>query len=189
MCWRRKPDKKPDPKKLFSADPNNYGPEYLAHLLEQYKVFVDSADKNSDRRQSANNYFIAINTALITILGFSFQISTSETKSVVWFFLGVAGVIASILFWFLINAYKQLGTGKFAVIHEIEKRLPLAMFKYEWTVLGGGKKVTKYFPFSHIERVIPIFSAIGYGLLVFLAMHYGALNSIWQIVSGRISPN
>ena len=180
MCCCAEPAPKPDPKELFPVDHETYGPDYSAHLLEQYKLFVEGADKNSDRRQSANNYFIAINTALITLAGLTFNITTPGTKAVVWFILGVAGVIASVLFWFLINAYKQLGTGKFAVIHEIEAKLPLAMFKYEWSVLGGGKDPKKYFPFSHIERAIPLLSGAAYGLLILIALHYRAWHFLWQ---------
>lgn len=58
--------------RLFSITEENYGAEYKAHLFEQYKLYIESAEKISDRRQSANNYFIAINTALISLLGLSF---------------------------------------------------------------------------------------------------------------------
>ena len=75
--------------------------------------------------------------------------------------------------YFLIKSYKQLNTGKFAVIHEIEKHLPLALYKYEWQVLGEGKDKTKYYPFSHVELWIPrifgiLYLALGICFVVLL---------------------
>jgi len=65
----------------------------------------------------------------------------------------------------LIRSYKQLNAGKFEVIHEIEKRLPLALYKYEWEILGEGKDKNKYYPFSHIELWIPWVFGIIYAVL------------------------
>ena len=46
-----------------------YGEKYQEHLLEQYKLYVQMADKISERRQSANTFFLTINTVLIAFLG------------------------------------------------------------------------------------------------------------------------
>ena len=140
---------------LFSVDENSYGPEYKNHLFEQYKIFIQSVEKISDRRQQANNYFITINTALISLIGFSFQIKFFDGIPWIKFFLAFIGIIICVIFWYLIRSYKQINTGKFAIIHEIEKYLPLALYKYEWKILGEGKDKKKYYPFSHIELWIP----------------------------------
>lgn len=140
---------------LLSKTQKEYGALYEAHLFEQYKLFVESVEKTSDRRQHANNYFITINTALISLIGLSFQIKSFENVAWVKFILAVVGVIICVVFWFLVRSYRQLNTGKFAVIHEIEKHLPLALYKYEWKVLGEGKDTSRYYPFSHIELLVP----------------------------------
>lgn len=140
---------------LFSKNEKDYGNDYKEHLFEQYKLYVESVEKTSDRRQHANNYFITINTALISLIGLSFQIKFFENLAGIKSVLALLGIIICIVFWFLIRSYKQLNTGKFAVIHEIEKHLPLALYKYEWEVLGEGKDDKKYYPFSHVELLIP----------------------------------
>src|SRR5208282_2200561 len=150
---------------LFAKNENEYGDAYKTHLFEQYKLFVESVEKTSDRRQQANNYFIAINTALISLIGLSFQIKILENVAWIKFILSVVGVIMCVIFWYLIRSYRQLNTGKFAVIHEIEKHLPLALYKYEWKVLGEGKDKRKYYPFSHIELLIPWVFGMIYVLL------------------------
>lgn len=140
---------------LFAKNEKDYGNDYKEHLFEQYKLYVESVEKTSDRRQHANNYFITINTALISLIGLSFQIKFFENLVGIKSVLALLGIIICIVFWFLIRSYKQLNTGKFAVIHEIEKHLPLALYKYEWEILGEGKDDKKYYPFSHVELLIP----------------------------------
>lgn len=140
---------------LFAKNEKDYGNDYKEHLFEQYKLYVESVEKTSDRRQHANNYFITINTALISLIGLSVQIKFFENLAGIKSVLALLGIIICIVFWFLIRSYKQLNTGKFAVIHEIEKLLPLALYKYEWEVLGEGKDDKKYYPFSHVELLIP----------------------------------
>jgi hypothetical protein len=88
--------------------------------------------------------------------------------------LALLGVAICIIFWFLLNAYKQINSGKFKVIHEIEKNLPLALYDYEWKILGEGKNKKIYYPFSHIELLIPwIFGLIYLGLgVIFVVSIY-----------------
>jgi len=150
---------------LFSKKENEYGNDYKSHLFEQYKIYIEGIEKTSDRRQHANNYFITINTALISLIGLSFQIKIFENLPWIKSILAFVGIIICVIFWFLIRSYKQLNTGKFAVIHEIEKHLPLALYKYEWEMLGEGKDNKKYYPFSHIELLIPWVFGIIYALL------------------------
>lgn len=150
---------------LFSKNEKDYGNNYKEHLFEQYKLYVESIEKTSDRRQHANNYFITINTALISLIGLSFQIKFFENLTGIKSVLAFVGIIICVVFWFLIRSYKQLNTGKFAVVHEIEKHLPLALYKYEWEILGEGKDNKKYYPFSHIELIIPWVFGIIYALI------------------------
>lgn len=157
-------------KEIYPAEKGQYGSLYQEHFFEQYKILVESIEKNSDRRQSANNYFIAINGAFITILGLTFQIGDAHVRLGARILLGIAGIVASIIFWLLIRAYKQLATGKFKVLHKIEERLPIALYRYEWKILDGGKKWSTYFPFSHIEMKFPWFFAVGYLVLLILTI-------------------
>lgn len=46
---------------------------YQAHLFEQYKNFVEMADRVSARRNLANTFFLTLNTFLIGAAGFIFE--------------------------------------------------------------------------------------------------------------------
>lgn len=155
---------------LFAKTGDEYGKEYKEHLFEQYKLYIDSAERTSDRRGRANNYFITINTTLTSFVGLSFHFKVVENLAWMQLALSFVGVIVCIVFWFLIRSYKQLNTGKFEVIHEMEKHLPLSLYRYEWEILGEGNDRKKYYPFSHIELIIPWVFGIIYvlaGLMFF----------------------
>jgi len=151
---------------LFKLSPTEYGEAYQAHLLEQYKLFVESADRISQRRQQANSFFLTINTALLAVLG---GILSRGSQSLgLWWFLpvAVAGLVLCYVWYRLVLSYKGLNAGKFEVIHAIEKKLPVALFDAEWRQIGEGENSTKYKPFSEIETWIPwVFMAL-YGVLV-----------------------
>ncbi len=152
--------------KLFSASPAQYGKKYADHLFEQYKLFVDSAEKTSDRRLDAHKYFATINAAILTALGLTLQFGNYESRIWARLVLGIAGVGSSVVYWMLIRSYKNLNSAKFAVIHRVEEKLPLALYSTEWDELGNGKDARKHLPFSHIEIWIPVACALGYGILL-----------------------
>lgn len=53
---------------------------------------------------------------------------------VLWYLwlLAIAGIALSVLWEALITSYRNLNTAKFAVIHKIEKRLPISPYEAEW---------------------------------------------------------
>ncbi len=54
---------------IISISKNEYGGSYQDHLLEQYKLYVEMADRISERRANANSFFFTVITALISITG------------------------------------------------------------------------------------------------------------------------
>jgi len=138
------------------------------YLFEQYKLFVDLADRISQRRAVNNNFFITVNAALLTVASWF-----KESFGNYIYLISFVGIMISI-FWFLsIRSYKQLNTGKFKVIHELENHLPAQMFSYEWEILGKGKQQNNYFPISHIEMFIPfIFIILYIALSIFKCFNF-----------------
>ena len=86
--------------------------------------------------------------------------------------LSIAGILICMIFGLLLNSYKQLNSGKFKVIHEIEQNIPLSLYSYEWEMLGKGKNKKLYYPFSHIELLIPWVFGIVYVVLMFILFFY-----------------
>ena len=50
------------PDQLISNPKASYGESFQAHLLEQYKLYVDSSQKVTDRRITTGNYLLTVNS-------------------------------------------------------------------------------------------------------------------------------
>lgn len=141
--------------KLFISVSEKYGEKYIEHLLDQYRLYVNAAEKISDRRQKTNEFFLGLNTALIGLLGFMITKTSSTESNLILFIASIAGAIICYLWYRIVVSYKGLNSAKYKVIHTIEERLPLALYDTEWEALGRGKDKSKYWPFSHIEQYVP----------------------------------
>ncbi len=163
--------------KLFTSPNDQYGDKYTEHLLEQYKNYVAATEAVSDRRYKTNEFFLAVNTALVTLLGFIVVQQTSHHTSILAL-SSVAGIALDYLWYRIIRSYQGLNSGRFKVISIIERRLPLALYDTEWEVLGKGKNRNLYWPFTQIERGIPwIFISIF--LVLLFIVTYPLDHSIW----------
>jgi hypothetical protein len=155
-----------DENPLFKVKQNSYGNKYQDHYLDIYKMYLESVDKISDRRQSANSFFLSVNTGIIGLVGYLQSDAVASSLSPTFYLLiSSAGMLICYAWYRLVVSYRQLNSGKFKVIHEIEQRLPISPYDAEWDALGRGQKPDKYLPFTHIEKFVPqIFG----GLHVFL---------------------
>lgn len=142
----------------------SYGIEYGKHLFEQYKLYVELADRISARRMLANSFFVGVHTALIT----AFAVLLKE-KMLLPSLIGLAPFLAVILlcfvWWRVGHSYRQLNSGKFKVVHALEQMLPVAPYDAEWIALGGGKDRKLYLPLTHIENWVPVCFGVLYVLL------------------------
>jgi hypothetical protein len=132
-----------------------YGEKFKEHYLEIYRIYVGMADKISERRQSANSFFLAINTAIVGLVSYLQLGQNEKTGSIFYLVISVAGMIICYIWYRLVLSYKQINSGKFRVVHLIEQNLPLAPYDAEWEILGRGEDPKKYLPFSHIEMFVP----------------------------------
>ncbi len=131
-------------------------------LFEQYKLYLQSASEISDRRQKANEYFLTVNTILVSLIVFISQYEKVKNPELIITFIAVIGIVNSIITYFIIRSYKQLNSAKFKIIHELESDLPANLYSYEWVLLGKGVDRKKYWPFSHLELKIPFLFGVVY---------------------------
>jgi hypothetical protein len=164
-------------KMLFVSASEKYGDKYIEHLLEQYKIYIGGIEKISDRRQKANEFFLALNAALVTVLGFVIEKQNQGDHIPIVTLASVAGLLICYLWYRMVRSYKGLNEGKFKIIHMIEARLPLALYDTEWEILGRGKDRRIYWPFTHIELLIPwIFIVIYLVLIVAMVFWHSFLH-------------
>lgn len=137
---------------LIQHSKESYGESFQAHLLEQYKLYVQSADNVSARRIASSNYLLAINTAIIALYGV--LVSASGHSNFVML-IPVVGIVVSALWWLIIELHSDLNEIKFeVVIPELEQHLPAALYQYEWQMIKQ-RKGKIYNPVTDIESRIP----------------------------------
>jgi len=161
---------------LFQIKPEEYGSKYSEQLMEQYKLYIEMADRVSARRSTANTFFLAANTLLISIFGaiVGKDASCPNSNWMLFPLFAVSGLSFSVAWFHIVRSYGQLNSGKFKVIHKIEEKLPLALFKAEWTILAKGRDPKLYRPLTDVERYAPLTFAMLY-LLVLLILLYDHL--------------
>ena len=147
---------------LIRHTTGTYGESFRAHLLEQYKLYVESAENVSVRRVSANNYLLTVNAFLVTLYGL---LAGSPYKSSWTVLVPIAGILVSLTWYRIITSYRDLNTVKFQVIHELEQEMPAALYAYEWHKAEEGRGKV-YHPLTHLERWVPLIFVLFYLLLV-----------------------
>jgi hypothetical protein len=163
------------PMKLFNKPRDQISAEEQKSLLEIYELLVDMADKVSQRRQNANNFYLSVNTA---ITGASAYLSVGQNAAGSIVVISIAGLVVSLLWKRNIDSYKDLNSGKFHVITDLEKALPISPFTAEWNVLQRGKNAKRYRPFHAVEVLVPFVFA-GVHLVQFVRfVPWSALMSI-----------
>lgn len=158
--------------KLFISDEKSYGKDYKTHLLTQYKLCVEMADKISSRRSTANNFFLSVNTVLISAIGILLRFEGDLVESSLWWLVvtSVAGILFCWAWWINIRCYRGLNEAKFKVINAIEERLPVSAFSAEWALLNPKDRTTVYPQLTKIERWVPTIFAFLYSVLMLIGI-------------------
>jgi len=90
-------------------------------LLEQYKLFVKTADDITMRRLQTNKFYLTILLGLFTIAGFFNKngITGILNEQIILILISVIGVVLSIIWYVNIESFKLLNSAKFKVIQKI----------------------------------------------------------------------
>lgn len=133
------------------------------HIFKQYEMFVSSADKVSSNRIDTNNFFMSINSGVLTIYSMFFE----KMTSVAWI-VPILGIIISFAWIRMLKSYSMLNSAKFKVINQIENQLPLQPYNDEWRILENN---CEYKILSKIEKQIPYAFGIVYFVLLIMQLH------------------
>ena len=80
---------------------------------------------------------------------------------------GLLGALLAAAWYIHIRSYRQLNTGKFKPLHELEDKLAYPFFQREWELLEEGENPNKYWRLTVVETFVPsIFFIIFTGLLL-----------------------
>lgn len=139
-----------------SADPG-----ITSALVEQYKLYVESAENVSSRRADVNKYYLSVLTALLVVIPFAIDSATPpDLRLLVFVLLGTLGLAICILWMINIRSYSQLNKLKYVVVHEMEKDLPFACFSREWELLDDPNYKLTFIRLGKVERFMPLILAV-----------------------------
>jgi hypothetical protein len=136
--------------------------ESVAVAFEQYRLYVELADRVSARRALANTFFLTLNTAVFAAIGVLWRDPPSAPPWVLLAPLSVLVMQCFMWFW-IIRSYRQLNAAKWAVVGAFERHLPTSpWWSAEWVALGEGRDPSRYWPLTHVEQWIPMLFALAY---------------------------
>lgn len=136
-----------------------YTGNYPEHLLEQYKLYVEMADRVSHRRNQSNSFFLSLHTFILGIIGFALKDGPSIQEKWVVVLPLIALLTLCYMWSAIVKSHRQLNTGKFLIINEIEKALPIKPYSAEWVILEKGTNRNKYWEITLVENWVPVIFA------------------------------
>ena len=113
--------------------------------FEQYKLFIESAEKTSDKRIKQNNIYLTINLAFIS------YISTQNFDIKQTIIMIIIGILICAIWFCTINNYSKRNKIKFEIINESEYG---KLYKEEWKRISVLTSLTTYEKISSLIFII-----------------------------------
>ncbi len=124
-------------------------------LLEIYKLHAGLADSVSRQRGTTNRSYLLLMSGLSVLFSALLQLRNGVHIGFLMLGFGILGSLLSIAWYIHIRSYRQLNSGKFKPLHELEVKLAYPFFKREWELLGEGEKRSKYWKLTVVETFVP----------------------------------
>ena len=148
----------------------DYGERYQDHFMDQYKLYVEMADRVSQRRDQSNRFHSALLTGLLAVISVVANLTNWQTSdhlpAVIFLTVALVGLVICAIWFINVRSYRQLNSSKFKIIHELEEQLPFPCYRKEWDILRpeAGKK--RYLQITRIEQFVPFVLSIPYLVLM-----------------------
>ena len=142
--------------------------EKRQQLLEIYKLHAELADRVSQRREGANRLFVSLLTGTLIFFAAFLRYGTGTMPvDVILIAVGVFGVLLSASWYIIIRSYRQLNSGKFAALHELEEQLAYPFLRGMRSCGNGRKpKKSRYWKLTVSETYFPLSLLFFFSLLL-----------------------
>jgi len=150
---------------LWNEEDDSFSNEQFSQLvMEQYKIYVEMADRAGFRRILVNLFFMIFNIMVVSILALGISRSSSEV-SMFLMLLPLSGMIAICYSWWrVVRYYRHVVTIKEKVIGELERRLPCSpIWQAERAIASSNgalsplKRMEGWLPFIFIGLYVAIY--------------------------------
>ena len=140
----------------------------MNEYLEIYKIHARAADMVSQRRDAMHRLFVSVFVVLAASIGALARLSDEPLSPLVMGLMSGMGVILSVAWLALLKSYRQLNTGKFKAMDELESHLAFPFYRREWQILKKGESWRVYWKMTVVEQILPFaFLLMSLSLLVF----------------------
>ena len=127
--------------------------KYRSTVLDQYKLYVEMADRASARRSLTNGFFLTLNVAVLTTLVATIPRQGFSSK---WLIFPLLVLLIECLAWFmLMKSYRLLNSAKYQVVAAMEKALPARPYSAEWDLVLSRSGSKRYWRLTLLEQWIP----------------------------------
>lgn len=134
-------------------------------VFQLYKLYLSTAEKTSDRRGTANQWLLSVNSAIVGLYGFIAQgksVGDASLEEVWRWAIPFAGILACVTWAALLSSYAKLNEAKFKVLQDLERSLPAQVFANEETHYKADNRLD----LSKLEVLIPWSFVALYALLM-----------------------
>ena len=145
--------------------------ENKQELLEIYKLHAQLADSVSNRRTVANRFYMLVLSGLSVLFSALLERQNGTPFGGIMVGFGLLGMFLAAAWYVVIRAYRQLNTGKFKALHELEEKLTYPFFKREWELLSEGAERKNYWKLSVVETFVPIIFFSGFAVLLLIGIY------------------
>jgi hypothetical protein len=97
---------------LEKTGPEGRTPTYGSAVLEQYRLYVEMADRVSARQGLTNSFFLTLNTGIFTL--FAALGRTPPQGKEWWLLIPLVAILGQCFAWFyLVRSYRLLNSAKY----------------------------------------------------------------------------
>ena len=140
-------------------------------LLEIYRLHAELADSVSRQRGTANRFYMLVLSGLVVLFSSLIQRQNGIPLGVLMVGFGVFGMLLAAAWYVVIRSYRQLNSGKFKALHELEAKLAYPFFKREWELLEEGQEQKTYWRLTIVETFVPFIFFICFVALLIIGIY------------------
>jgi hypothetical protein len=138
---------------------------------ELYRLYVETAEKNIDRRMETNKFYLTLVAGIFVAYAFLLEgklltapQSVDLVHTIAHWTLPVLLLIVSVTWFLSLRTFRSISSAKFKVIGEMEGSLPYNPFGREWEARN------RFLTGSGVEVIVPVvFILIAIAAIGFLA--------------------
>ncbi len=140
-------------------------------LLEIYKLHAELADSVSKQRGIANRFYMLVLSGLAVLFSAFLQRKNGVPLGALMIGFGTFGMLLAVAWYIVIRSYRQLNSGKFKALYELEEKLAYPFFKREWDLLKEGTERKTYWRLTIVETFVPIIFFICFCVLLLIGIY------------------